>query len=280
MATITNIFNGQMEPRDVTKYMLARGVVDYSALAQFNNYETGYGFLFVLSIPEFLKKLEDQSDKYKDLIQNYCHVLEYDFRSLSGFEDITVDTNELNDGINNINIITRVNMQSASTFSMRYYERSGSLITKVHELFLRGIKDPRTQVKRYNGLLETGSSASSSVIEAGYENEVFQFLYINTDNTARYVEKAYLIVAAQPQSAETSMYEYTKGEIQWRELNVTFSGYPITGPAITAKGQEFLDWLNENTIFEDAKFGYEVLDSMPEAGDHGTVNASSNPADI
>lgn len=278
MATISNIFHGQMEPKDVTKYMLARGVVDYSALEQFNNYETGYGFLFVLQIPEFLRKLEEQNDTYKSLIDNYCHVLEYDFRSLSGFEDITVDTNELNDGINNINIITRVNMQSASTFSMRYYERSGSLITKVHELFLRGVKDPRTQVKRYNGLLLTGNDTDNSVIEAGYENEVFQFLYINTDNTVRHIEKAYLIVAAQPQSAETSMYEYTKGEIQWRELNVTFSGYPITGPAITAKGQEFLDWLNENTIFEDARFGYDVLNDMPEAGDHGTINASSPEA--
>lgn len=276
MATINNIFHGQMSPRDVTKYMLARGVVDYSALQQFNNYETGYGFLFVLKIPEFLKKLADESDEYKSLVDNYCHVLEYDFRSLSGFEDITVDTSELNDGINNINIITRVNMQSASTFSMRYYERSGSLITKVHELFLRGVKDPRTQVKRYNGLLQTGGEASR--IEAGYENEVFQFLYINTDNTVRSIEKAYLIVAAQPQSAETSMYEYTKGEIQWRELNVTFSGYPITGPAITAKGQEFLDWLNENTIFEDARFGYDVLNNMPTAGNHGTVNASSPEA--
>lgn len=276
MAEISNIFQGQMTPKDVTKYMLSRGVVDYSALEQFNNYETGYGFLFVLEIPQFLKKLRLENDEYDALINNYTHVLEYDFRGLSGFEDISVDTSELNDGINNINVITRVNMQAGSQFSMRYYERSGSLMTKVHELFLRGVKDPRTQVKRYNGLLKTGGQ--TSVLEAGYENEVFQFLYINTDNTARKIEKAYLIVAAQPQSAETSMYEYTKGDIGWRELNVQFSGYPITGPAITAKGQEFLDWLNENTIFDEARFGYEALDDMPTPGNHGTTNASSKEA--
>lgn len=274
MATINNIFYGQMEPKDVTKYMLARGVVDYSALQQFNSYETGYGFLFVLKIPEFLSKLRDLNDTYKSLIDNYTHVLEYDFRSLSGFEDMTVDTSELNDGINNINVITQVHMQAASQFTMRYYERSGSLITKVHELYLRGIKDPRTQVKRYNGLIETDGTGMT----AGYEQEVFQFLYINTDNTVTKIEKAYLIVAAQPQTAELSMYDYSKGEIGWHELNVQFSGYPITGPAITAKGQEFLDWLNNNTIFEDARFGYEAIDKMPEAGDHGTINASSNEA--
>ena len=51
---INNIFDGMKEPRDVTGYMLTRGVADYSDLYQFNNYETGYGFLICLKIPTFL----------------------------------------------------------------------------------------------------------------------------------------------------------------------------------------------------------------------------------
>lgn len=286
MATINNIFHGSMEPRNITKFMLSRGVVDYSNLTQFNNYESGYGFLFVLQIPKFLEELaSSKNSKYTDLIQNYAHILEYDFRSLDGIDDYTSDTNTLNDGINEVNIITRTTMQSASSFSMRFYERSGSPITKVHELFLRGVKDPRTQVKRYNGLLETGAAGRSQSFKAGYENEVFSFLYINTDNTVRFIEKAYLIVAAQPTAAEFSIYNHEKGNIEWKEVNVTFSGYPITGPAINEKGQEFLDWLNESTVFEESKFGYDAImgnidtnNKMKSPGAHygGTSSTASS----
>ncbi len=276
--SVDNIFTGMKPVRSLTKYMLSRGVVDYSALQQWDLYETGQGFLIVLDIPKFLTQLQSSNDDYKLLIENFRHMLEYDFKNFDGIEDITSETSDLNDGINTLNIITRTTEQSAGQFQMRFMERSGSIFTKVFELFLRGVKDPRTQVKRYNGLLKTGSERDNSVLEAGYENETFQFLYFATDNTARFIEKAYLIVAAQPTSAETSMYNFTKGEIGFRELNVTFNGYPITGPAVTAKAQKFLDWINENTIFEESKFGYEALTNMPEPGETGTVDASSAEA--
>ena len=253
---IHNIFAGQKNPKPITQYMLSRGVVDYSNLNQFDNFETGYAFLILLKIPKFLDMLASVNDTYRNLIDNYKHIIEYDFKSIDGLEDITIDTNELNDGINNLNVITKVNEQSASQFSMRYYERSGSVITKVNELYLRGIKDPRTQVKRYNGLIRPGAT---DVIEATYANEVFEYLYFVTDNTCCNIEKAYLLVACQPTSAETSMYTYTKGDINWHELNYSFNGYPITGPAVTAKAQDFLDWINDRTVFEESRFGYQAL---------------------
>jgi len=272
--TINNIFAGTLSPRDVTTYTLGRGVTDFSNLNQFDNFETGYPFLITLSIPYFLTVLAKSNEEYTKLINIYRHILEYDFRGLDGLEDIQSDTSELTNGISTLNIITKVNMQSASQFSMRYNERKGSVITKVHELFLRGIKDPRTQVKRYNGLLGA-TSGTALITDSGYEYETFQFLYFVTDNTVLKIEKAYLIVSAQPTTAETSMYNQEKGEIGWKELNVQFNGFPIVGPAITAKAQAFLDWINTNTIFEDAKFGYKAIGDMPAPGSTGIVTASS-----
>ena len=52
---------------------------------------------------------------------------------------------------------------------------------------------------------------------------------------------------------------YTKGDINWHELNYSFNGYPITGPAVTAKAQDFLDWINDRTVFEESRFGYQAL---------------------
>ena len=257
MAASKSIFSGQKAPRNVTKYMLSRGVADYSALEQWNNFETGYAFLFVLEIPDFLDKLAQENDSdYAELIRMYRHILEYDFKNLDGIDNINAQTNDLTDGINTLPVITQVTEQSGTSFSMRYYERSGSIITKVNELYLRGIKDPRTQVKRYNGILKPGTT-----YEAGYDKECFSFLYFVTDNTCLNIEKAYLLASCQPTVAETEMYNFEKGNIQWRELNYAFNGYPITGPEVTRKAKSFLDWVNSNTIFEESKFGYKALNN-------------------
>lgn len=262
--TNSSIFAGMKTPRDLTKYTLMRGVTDFSNLAQFNLYESGYPFLIVTGIPKYLEELAKTNTEYSSLINTYKHALEYEFRGLDGLDNITVDTSELTNGISTLNVITKVNMQSASTFSMRYFEKSGSLFTKVHDLFLRGIKDPRTQVKTYNGLLRpTTNGGSAAMAEAGYEYETFSFLYFVTDNTLLNIEKAFYIVSAQPTTAELNIYNAEKGQIEFKEITTEFNGYPITGPAVTAKAKEFLTWINGNTVFEDAKFGYDAIGKMP-----------------
>ena len=52
--TVNNIFSNTLSPRPVTQFTLMRGVTDYTNLAQFDLYETGYSFLVSLQIPTFL----------------------------------------------------------------------------------------------------------------------------------------------------------------------------------------------------------------------------------
>lgn len=236
------MFQHLSKPKDLRQYTLMRGAPDYAKVEMWNEYESGYAYLVVVQIPKFLEMLaEKDSDHYGLLIENYKRVLEYEFKSLDGIENITSEMGEINTGINSLQFINRVNMQSSTTFSMRYTEKSGALLTKVHELFLTGIKDGRTQIKRYHGLLDSGD-----IEEAGYENETFSFMYFVTDNTFRKVEKAYYIVAAQPTTAATGdLYTYTKGEIEFKEISVEFVGFPLTSNEIDAKAQAMLDWLND-----------------------------------
>lgn len=274
MASIKSIFTGQVTPRDLTQYTLYRGVTDFSQLHQFNNFEGGYSFLHVLKIPKFLDELQSKSTEYKTLITSYRHYLEYAFKGLSGFEDITADTAEVSNGVSTLNLINKVNMQSASSFSMNYMEQHGLLLAKVHELYLRGIKDPKTGVKTYNGLID--NVEGSSTMEGGYENEVFTFLYYVCDNTCRNIEKAYLIVAAQPTTAALGdVSNSERGQFDWKEVSVPFNGVPLVGPAITAKAQQFLNYINQHTIFDEMKYGYQALKDMPNPGATGTVEADS-----
>jgi len=237
---VTDIFGGTKKFKDVSTYRLMRGVPDFGSLVQFNPYETGYAAFIICQLPKFIQKLAEKTsgdNSYRSLIQNWAHIIEYEFKSFDGLEDISTETIQLGDDLNSINVINKVNMQSASDFTLTYDEKSGSPLTKFAKLYLFGIKDPRTQVKTYHGLIYDG------VMEPGFENEVFTFLFMTTDNTMRKIESAYLIIAAQLMQADTSIYNYTKGDIGKREISVRFNGYPIQSSKIDLAAQEMLDYL-------------------------------------
>ena len=305
-ADVHDIFDGTLQPNPVTSFTLFRGVTDYTNLAQFDLYESGYSFLILLDIPVFMKKLAQvNADVYGSLISNYRHLIEYEFRGAQGIEDLTGETTPLTNGITDLNIITKVTEQGGTQFTMNYFERSGSIITKTHELFLRGVKDPRTQVKRYHGLLNgpltnrtgnyrdslveadpndtTGQSGDqtgntiSGMVDKGYEYELFHFLLIVTDNTALNIEKAYILAACQPALANTSIYNVTRGEIQFQEIGVQFNGLPIPGRIVTYKAQQFLTKINDYTCFDEMDFYYDVL-SDGTYGDVDTVMANNTVA--
>jgi hypothetical protein len=283
---VSFIFDNTLAPRDVTKFTLMRGVTDYTNLAQFDLYETGYSFLISLQIPTFLDKLAATNEQYKNLIDNYRHIIEYDFRGCQGIEDITSETNALTNGISDLNIITRVTEQAGTSFTMNYFERSGSIITKTHETFLRGIKDPRTQVKRYNGLLRSRfkdantTTGNNLMTEKGYQYEVFHYLLIVTDNTALNVEKAYILASVQPSLANTSIYNVTRGEIQFSEMAIQMNGIPLSGRIVNSKGAQFLDWINEHTCFDEMQFGYKILGAdNVSPGQTGSIVADSPTID-
>ena len=267
-----NIFEGTRSVKDLTSYMLMRGVTDFANLEQYNLFESGYSFLVVMKIPEFLKKLAAKNDEYKKIINTYVHILEYEFRGLSGLDNMTVDVGELTNGINQVNIINKVNKQSAASFTMNYQEKLGGTITKFHELYLSGIKDPRTQVKTYHGLIETGE------LEAGYENEVFSFMYIVTDNTLRNLEKAVYIVAAQPTTANFEIYASEKGQYEFKEIGVEFNGYPIMSRSVNQLANKFLMNIYYATTWREHDFEYSGISNGKMVNTLLTrSNYSSNP---
>jgi hypothetical protein len=234
---VNSIFANTKDFKDVTTYRLMRGVPDFGSLVQFNPYETGYAAFIICQMPKFMEMLAKYDAEYNKLVSNWAHIIEYEFKSFDGLDNITADTIQLGDDLNNIDVISRVNMQSASEFSLTYDEKSGSPLTKFAKLYLTGIKDPRTQVKTYHGLIHSGK------MEPGFENEVFTFLFITTDNTMRDVEAAYLLIGCQLKQAETNIYNYTKGDIAKRDITVSFSGYPVQSTYINKAAKAMLNYL-------------------------------------
>ena len=184
----TGIINNFVKkPKNLTQYTAFRGVTDFTQVGQFNQFETGYSFLSVIKMPKFMEMLASQDANIATVVNNFTHMLEYEFRGLSGLPDISGETYSITDGINDLNMISKVTSDTSITVSSPYFEKTGSLITRFSELYLSGIKDPKSQAKTYHGLIKHG------LLEPSLENEVFTMLYYVTDNTMLELERAVLL---------------------------------------------------------------------------------------
>lgn len=240
------LFKGLKTPRQLLNYNLMRGVTDFSNLQQWDLYEKGYPFLVVVSIPQFLADLRAKDpDGIGLIIDNYVHILENDFRGIDNIDNITGESSgEITNGIDSITLINKVTQPTNSNFSMTYYERSGSVLTKGNEIYLTGIKDKRTQVKTYHGLIDDwvfNKQFTVSGSDPGPHQECFTLMYFTTDNTMTKVERSFLIAACQPtQAAYADLYTGNKGDISFVELNMPFNGFFINNDFVYQKAQDML----------------------------------------
>ncbi len=234
------------KPFSIASYTMMRGTIDFSNPAQFNMYESGYQFLTVISRPRYIEVLAESDPEVKAALDLFCWILEYEFKGLSGIDNITIDPLEFTDNISTINTIGKVNQQSQTEISMQFTERSGGAMTGFIEYYLKGLKDPRTQMKTYHGLIKDGKLA------AGFENEVFHLLYIVTDNTGLGLEKAFLFACAQPTTANLDIYNGEKGSIEKKDIDVPFQCFLIDGDEVDHRAMKMLAYIHENNAVANA----------------------------
>ena len=239
-------------PRSVTEYTLMKGVTDFSNLKQFDVFESGYSFITVVAVPKFMDILASKDTRVRNLQDGFTHIIEGEFRGLSGIPDITADAGTITNGVNEMQLINNVTMDTSIGVEMTFWERSGSLITNYLNYYLTGIKDPYSKAKTYHGLV------GNEVLDPGADYETFTFLYYVTDNTCRKIEKAYLLANAQPTAAPNSqLYNSQRGQIDFQEINVTFNCFPIIGDQVN----KYAAMMLENDLSEDAGNRRLILDS-------------------
>ena len=280
-ATLSVMNNFTKRPANLSQYSQMRGVTDFSDAQQFNLYEKGYQYLTIISRPYFLEKLADMdgtntydadgvtitnAGDVRRSLELFCYILEYEFKGISGIDGYSVDTLEYTDNINTMNTIGRVNRPSGSQISMSYTERTGSAITRFLEYYITGIKDPMTQIKTYHGLIHNG------YLVGGFEHEIFNFLYIVTDNTALAIERAFLIVNCFPNSVQLDQYNAEKGAIEKVDVDITWEGFVIQGDEVNKRALRMLAHINQ----KNAVYNYHVaLENGGYLG-KGTLNRLGN----
>jgi len=238
------MFNDLKEPRDVTAYTLFRGTTDFTQLQQFDLFKSGYPYLIMVSAPKFIEKMAETDEKVRKLLASYKHIIECEFLGFdSGLQNIEIETGEISNGQQAINLITKTNAPSGMTVSMSYKEKAGGTITKMHELYLRSISDTASTFKTYNGLIGFNSDQIDPA-DAGFHKECFSFLYMHTDDTGLLLERAAYLTCCQPTSAQLEIYNGKRGEVAFQDISVEFNCFPIMSETINAKAKEILDWMN------------------------------------
>ena len=237
MAVNPGIYNNYtITPRTLTQYSAYRGVTDFSQIGQFDQYEKGYQFLTVISLPKFMDLAGDSNETIRQMNKNFRHIVEYEFKGMEGLPDMNSDVFEITDGINNQQMIGKVSRETSVEVSMEYYEKHGSMLEKYSEYYLSGLKDPATQAKTYHGLIADGTLAPS------LENEVFTLMYYATDSTMLRLERAVLLANAQITNSQSSMYNGTRADIgQNMPYTLTFRCFPIFGNAVDKAAKYMLE---------------------------------------
>ena len=262
-------------PRSVSEYSLMKGVTDFSNLRQFDMFEGGYGGIVVCGTPKFMDLIKN--DQVKNLQNGVVAIIENEFRGISGIPDVTADAGTISNGVNELQLINNVTMDTSIQVSMTFYERSGGLLTKYAHTYLTGIKDPYSKAKTYHGLIADGT-----IRDPGPDYEVFTLLYYVTDNTMRKIEKAYLLANAQLITAqESNLYNVDRSAIEFKEVELTFNCYPIVGDKVNMYAAKLLEYqlttedTSKKLILDSNDYEYHIFKNGIENGSlvQGAINA-------
>jgi hypothetical protein len=260
------MYKGLVKTTDITNYNIFRGVTDFGNVNQFMAFEGGRSFIKVISSPRFLTEyaLTSKDTEVAAVVNNYVHLLEYEFLGLEGLEDITSETQDINDGLRTLQLINKTTEQASATIALNgYHERSGGLMWRYHDMFLRGIVDPGSGFKHYHGLIQKG------ILKKGYANEIFQIMYFVTDSTGLDLEAAYLLSCCQLTNAN-QFANTQKGEYNFKEISVEMNCFPVRNDYVNKAAADHLK--NMTIIRNSANYVWTGTEGM--AG----TNASSNGA--
>lgn len=268
------------KPYMASEYADMRGIVDFGNLIQFAPYEKGYAFLAVINGAGFMDF--ETTDNRKQLQEAFIKILEQEFKGLDGIDDITSETMEITDNISTLALISKVNQPTNNQVSMRFTEKSGSLITKYISTFLRFLKDPRTQAKTYGGIAVSQANPTNKVgLVPSFDKEIFNMVYIITDSSCLNVEKAFLVMNAQPTTAAYSdLYNVEKGDIASVEVTVQFNAFTVDGYYANDIAQKYLDAVVCNSIDNDAAAGKINVNSWKKDWTISTGNGKSSASKL
>ena len=177
--------------------------VTQQSLDQMTPYVPGISLLFMHRTPLFMEKA------YKDMTANFKSYIETGFKSVQGIGDLSADFIDIEGGwaaqkFSNISLVR----DDTDEITIELYEQTGSPVREFIETWMTGVRDPRSGVAHYHGAFDMDTDS----VEYSEKNHTCEFIYMDLDPTARFIEYACMFAHCFPTKVPKSHLNYQSGQ--------------------------------------------------------------------
>lgn len=203
---------------NITDYSLFLGGINATknALEQYDPLKTGYNRIFFVSMPEFMKV------QFPDQTKRIRHLMEYGFTSISGIENVTLETETVTGGYTSRSFeVGSTSKDGTNQITLGLYEFSGSPVREYMDAWISGISDPYTGLGHYHGALDR----ETDPLTYSQANHVAEAIYVATDPTGRSdaIEYACLLANMIPKTVKKDHFNYESGRHELVTVDVDFT---------------------------------------------------------
>lgn len=178
---------------------------------------TGYGFIKWIHLPKWLPTQYGSEDA------QVKHMLQKNFKSLSGLDNLTLNTAATTAGLSTNETHWATSIQKAQGFSINQQEYTGAPMSELYKLWITGIRDPRTNVAMYPHWSDDG--------QYGSRYHTGEMIYIqmrpdayNTHAAGANIEYACYFTNIMPTVIPRDFRNFTQGTNDLVEFEQQFTG--------------------------------------------------------
>lgn len=173
-------------------------------LDQMTPYVPGIAKLYMHRTPLFMEKT------FHDMTANFKSYVETGFKTVSGIGDLSADFIDIEGGWANQRF-SNISMVKDDTdeITIELYEQTGSPVREFIETWMTGVRDPRSGVAHYHGAFDLGDA---DAVEYSEKNHTCEFIYMDLDPTARFIEYACMFAHCFPTKVSKSHLNYSSGQ--------------------------------------------------------------------
>lgn len=201
-------------------YFISGIDVTQQNLDQLTPYIPGVARLFMHRTPLFMEV------GFPNLTRNFKSYIETGYKSVSGIDSLQADFTAIDGGFaaqsfENISKVT----DGSNTITVELWEQTGSPVREYIETWMTGVRDPRSGIAHYHGLVETpNNSTGGSRVPYAEKNHTAEFVYYTLDPTAHYIEYACMWAHCFPKEVPKDHLNYASGNRDAVSMSIPFSG--------------------------------------------------------
>lgn len=239
-------------------YFIAGIDVTQQNLDQMTPYIQGISRIFMHRTPLFMEI------GFKDMTKQFKSLIETGAKAIGGIGDLNVETTSFDGGFNgqSFNMVSKTSDDS-NTLSISVYEQAGSPVRVYLDTWINGMRDSRSGVSHYHGLVETPDHTGKDYIPYSEKNHTAEFIYYTLDPTAHYLEYACLWAHAFPTGVKKDHLNFTSGTHDGVEMDIQFNA--------TKYESRYINDIAINYLIQD-QLEYNYLNFNPDFDNKGYSN--------